>query len=136
MCEFITSSSDLILAEDAVKEFAYVFAQNEVKSCRWSKSIVLFSSMNEWCSDTNYQLQFGLVLCEDYLIGLDSYDQRLVTLCSVSCNVSCNLSRGWNLCGFHWLFNSNIARQVARGMLHCAIARKCVAAIVARKSRA
>ena len=42
------------------------------------------------------------------------------------------LSKGWELflnSEFYWLHNRNIARQVARGMLHCAMAKKCVAAL-------
>ena len=57
---------------------------------------------------------------------------RDVALCNVSCNLSRNLSGDYDLfytTSFYWLLNRNIARQVARGMLmHCAMARKCIAA--------
>ena len=33
------------------------------------------------------------------------------------------------MASFYWLLNRNIARQVARGMLHCAMSKKCVAVL-------
>ena len=57
---------------------------------------------------------------------------RDVTLGNTSCNLSHNLSRGLHLFhtrNFYWLSNRNIARQFAEGMLHCAMARKCNAAL-------
>ena len=35
----------------------------------------------------------------------------------------------FQMASFYWLLNKNIARQVARGILHCAMAKKCVAAL-------
>ena len=50
-------------------------------------------------------------------------------------NLSCNLSRNrfdiqqnyFQIACFDWLYGKNIAKQVARGMLHCATAEKCLA---------
>ncbi len=42
------------------------------------------------------------------------------------------MGRDWELFSnseFYWLPNKNIARQVARVMLHCAMFKKCVAAL-------
>ena len=65
---------------------------------------------------------------------------RDVTLFNVSCNLSRNSDPramfGWvetgkyfQIASFYWLPNKNIARQVARVMLHCAMFKKCVAAL-------
>ena len=48
------------------------------------------------------------------------------------CNVSCNFPLGTRLrlkAYFYWLIAQNIARQVARGVLHCAMLQKSVAAL-------
>ena len=55
------------------------------------------------------------------------------TLFNVSCSLSGNrfdvewrLGNYFQIANFYWLLNRNIARQVARGILHCAMYEKCV----------
>ena len=55
--------------------------------------------------------------------------QRFLQLVSQSFLMLSTTGNYFQMASFYWLLNKNIARQVARGMLHCAMAKKCVAAL-------
>ena len=55
--------------------------------------------------------------------------QRFLQLVSQSFLMLSRTGNYFQMASFYWLLNKNIARQVARGMLHCAMAKKCVAAL-------
>ena len=55
--------------------------------------------------------------------------QRFLQLVSQSFLMLSRTGNYFQMASFYWLLNKNIARQVAKGMLHCAMAKKCVAAL-------
>ena len=57
--------------------------------------------------------------------------QRFLQLVSQSFLMLSRTGNYFQMASFYWLLNKNIARQFARGMLHCAMAKKCVASVAA-----
>ena len=53
----------------------------------------------------------------------------LATCLAIFFDVEYRTGNYFQMASFYWLLDKNIARQVARGMLHCAMAKKCVAAL-------